>query len=129
MFYSRNPQYRDPVGAVEAGTSIHFRITVARESAVCSGARLVVTADTGGSQTLGLFWCGMNGDAYEWWECTTQRPRQGFTSTNSMWTRGTAACGWAAASTAPTSSIRRPRAGSSPCMRRASPRGLAGRRA
>ena len=41
---------------------------------------------------------------------------------NSMWTRGTAACGWAAASTAPTSSIRRPRAGSSPCMRRASPR-------
>ena len=66
MFYSRNPQYRDPVGAVEAGTSIHFRITVARDQR-CSGARLVVTADTGGSQTLGLFWCGMNGDAYEWW--------------------------------------------------------------
>ena len=77
MFYSRNPQYRDPVGAVEAGTSIHFRITVARDQR-CSGARLVVTADTGGSQTLGLFWCGMNGDAYEWWECHYTAPAAGL---------------------------------------------------
>ena len=62
---------------MEAGTSIHFRITVARDQR-CSGARLVVTADTGGSQTLGLFWCGMNGDAYEWWECHYTAPAAGL---------------------------------------------------
>ena len=68
MFHSRNPRYRNPVGAVEAGTSVHFRITVPRDQR-CSAARLIVHRDAGGCDTLNMFWCGMNGEAYEWWEC------------------------------------------------------------
>ncbi len=76
MFNSRNPAYRDPVGAVADGTRIHFKITLPRELH-CSAANLTVLSDaTGAQQTLGMFWCGMNGDCYEWWEChfTPERP-------------------------------------------------------
>ena len=77
MFHSINPQYRDPVGAVEEGTQIHFRITVSRDQR-CSGARLVVFFDSGETETLNMFWCGMNGEAYEWWECHYTPPRAGL---------------------------------------------------
>ena len=50
MFHSRNPRYRNPVGAVEAGTSVHFRITVPRDQR-CSAARLIVHRDAGGCDT------------------------------------------------------------------------------
>ena len=69
MFNSRNSACRCPVGAVAAGTKIHFRITLPRDL-YCSAARLVVTDDaTGGIQTMGMFWCGMNGEQHEFWEC------------------------------------------------------------
>ncbi|MCI1965618.1 MAG: alpha-amylase family glycosyl hydrolase [Oscillospiraceae bacterium] len=69
MFCSRNPVYRDPVGAVPAGTRVHFKITLPR-SLGCCGAHLIVRSGAGGrEQDLGMFWCGMNGDAAEWWEC------------------------------------------------------------
>lgn len=76
MFNSRNPVYRDPVGAVAEGTRVHFKITMPRDLR-CSAARLTVLNDsTGREQTLGMFWCGMNGDCYEWWEChfTPEQP-------------------------------------------------------
>ncbi len=69
MFNSRNPVYRSPVGAVEEGENIHFKITMPRELR-CSAARLVVIEDkTGREAKNSMFWCGMNGDFAEWWEC------------------------------------------------------------
>jgi len=69
MFNSRNPVYRYPTGAVANCMPVHFKITMPRDMR-CSAARLIVKNDmTGEEQTLGMFWCGMNGDNYEWWEC------------------------------------------------------------
>ena len=69
MFHSRNPTYRNPTGAVQAHTNIHFKLLVPREFR-CSAARLMVGEEfTKQVKTLGLFWCGMNGEDHEWWEC------------------------------------------------------------
>lgn len=68
MFNSRSRKYRDPLGAVAEGTAIHFRITLPRELS-CSAAHLVIQREGGQSQVLDLFWCGMNGNNQEWWEC------------------------------------------------------------
>ena len=69
MFHSRNPIYRNPSGAVQAHTNIHFKLLVPREFR-CSAARLMVGEEfTKQVKTLGLFWCGMNGEDHEWWEC------------------------------------------------------------
>ncbi len=67
-FNSRDPAFRDPTGAVADGTRVHFRITLPR-SLSCSGAVLVVQRDGGGVHVGNMFWCGMNGDDHEWWEC------------------------------------------------------------
>ena len=74
MFNSRNHNYRSPMGAVAEGQSVHFKITMPREQR-CSAATLVVRADGGGEERYGMFWCGMNGDLAEWWECD-YTPRQ-----------------------------------------------------
>ena len=69
MFNSRDPAYRSPVGAVAAGMAIHFKITLPRDLH-CSAARLIVTDDAAGTrQAFGMFWCGMNGEEHEFWEC------------------------------------------------------------
>ncbi len=68
MFDSRDPAYRDPVGAVAAGTRVHFRITLPR-SLGCSGAVLAMEQEGGAVRRENMFWCGMNGDDREWWEC------------------------------------------------------------
>jgi cyclomaltodextrinase / maltogenic alpha-amylase / neopullulanase len=69
MFNSRNPLFRNPVGAVPSGTHVHFKITLPR-SLGCSSARLVIRSGIDNrEEELGLFWCGMNGDSAEWWEC------------------------------------------------------------
>lgn len=69
MFHSRNPIYRNPTGAVQAKTNIHFKILVPRELR-CSAARLIIEEDYSKQvHTLGLFWCGMHGEDHEWWEC------------------------------------------------------------
>ena len=68
MFNSRSRKYRDPLGAVADGTSIHFRITLPRELS-CSAAHLIIQREGGQIQVLDLFWCGMNGNSQEWWEC------------------------------------------------------------
>ena len=69
MLHSRNPIYRNPTGAVQAHTNIHFKLLVPREFR-CSAARLMVGEEfTKQVKTLGLFWCGMNGEDHEWWEC------------------------------------------------------------
>ena len=68
MFNSRNPVFRNPTGAVPEGTRIHFRITVPRNLS-CSAAMLIVEKDQGNRFVLDMFWCGMNGNDKEWWEC------------------------------------------------------------
>ena len=68
MFNSRSRKYRDPAGAVAAGTPVHFRITLPRDLS-CSAARLVVEQEGAGTSVLDMFWCGMNGSQREWWEC------------------------------------------------------------
>lgn len=68
MFYSRDAAYRDPVGAVASGTRVHFKITLPRDLG-CSAARLIVECEGKPAQVLDMFWCGMNGDYHEWWEC------------------------------------------------------------
>lgn len=68
MFNSRDPQFRNPTGAVKEDTSIHFRITLPRELNA-NGACLIIDKDSGGREVLNMFWCGMNGEDKEWWEC------------------------------------------------------------
>ena len=68
MFNSRSRKYRDPLGAVADGTPIHFRITLPRELS-CSGSHLVIQREGAQTQVLDMFWCGMNGNNQEWWEC------------------------------------------------------------
>jgi len=77
MFNSRDPVYKDPVGAVADGTAVHFRITLPREL-TCSAARLVMGQEGVGTQILDMFWCGMNGEDYEWWECHFTPPAPGL---------------------------------------------------
>ena len=69
MFNSRNPVFRYPTGAVANCLPVHFKIDMPRDLR-CSAARLLVENDsTGETQVLDMFWCGMNGDNHEWWEC------------------------------------------------------------
>ena len=67
-FDSRDPRYRDPCGAVAADTPIHFRVCLPR-SLDCRGVKLLVTPDGKAAFDWGLFWCGMEGEDHEWWEC------------------------------------------------------------
>lgn len=68
MFNSRNPLYRQPVGAVPQGQNIHFKITLPR-SLNCQEAYLLIERDNEKNLIQDMFWCGMNGNNYEWWEC------------------------------------------------------------
>lgn len=69
MFNSRNPIHRNPVGAVKQGQNIHFKISMPRDLS-CSAATLILQNDrTKEMIYYGMFWCGMNGNEAEWWEC------------------------------------------------------------
>ena len=68
IFCSRDVCYRDPFGAVSAGTAVHFRLAVPR-SLGCSAAFLRVTEQDRHSAMTGMFWAGMKDDVTEWWEC------------------------------------------------------------
>ena len=68
-FNSRDINYRSPPGAVPAGERVHFRVCVPRELE-CGECRLVVLDDRRDTVSdQGMFWCGMNGESHEWWEC------------------------------------------------------------
>ena len=74
IFHSRQDCYRSPVGAVEEGTPVHFRICLPR-SLGCHAAYLCVQQDGGNLEHFSMFWCGMEGTDHEWWECH-YAPRQ-----------------------------------------------------
>lgn len=77
MFNSRDTVYREPVGAVADGTRVHFKITLPRDLG-CSAARLIVEQEGTAPQVCNMFWCGMNGDFHEWWECHFTPERTGL---------------------------------------------------
>lgn len=68
MFNSRNPIYRNPLGAVKCNENIHLKINLPRDLA-CTGAYLLMERDGEKIQCFDMFWCGMNGSDHEWWEC------------------------------------------------------------
>lgn len=68
MFNSRSRKYRNPTGAVAEGQAVRFRITLPRDLS-CSAAHLVIQPEGGEARVWGMFWCGMNGENREWWEC------------------------------------------------------------
>ena len=69
IFCSRIPYYRNPVGAVEEGTSIHFRIKVPLYLK-CSKAHLIVIDESRNSKrdNYTMLWGG-TADEAEIWEC------------------------------------------------------------
>ena len=68
LFNSRNSIHRSPLGAVADGTRVHFKITLPRNMQ-CSASYLLVQHPDNRIECLDMFWCGMNGNDYEWWEC------------------------------------------------------------
>ena len=69
LFNSRDTAFRSPTGAVAEGTVLHFKINLPR-ALRCSAAYLMVRDDGSRDETvLALFWCGMNGEDREFWEC------------------------------------------------------------
>ena len=67
LFSSRDEAFRCPTGALSAGSNLHLRICLPR-SLSCSAATFLLCSDDGG-QDYSMFWCGMEGDDHEWWEC------------------------------------------------------------
>ena len=69
MFNSRNSIYRNPTGAVADGTNIHFKISLSRDLRCFAATLIMIDDETKESTNMSMFWCGMNGDHAEWWEC------------------------------------------------------------
>lgn len=67
-FSSRDCAYRAPVGAVAAGTSVHFRLRLPRHFGVRAAFLLVYAANMP-TRRDGMFWAGQPDKNTEWWEC------------------------------------------------------------
>lgn len=78
MFNSRNPLYRYPMGAVEEETPVHFKISIGRDLH-CSAMYFCVIDDSSSKEEkYSMFWCGMNGENAEFWECDYAPPHAGL---------------------------------------------------
>ena len=78
LFDSRDPFHRRPVGAVEEETRIHFKIRLPRDLR-CSASYLLVQDDKSKNDIVSsIFWCGMDGDGHEFWECDFAPPEAGL---------------------------------------------------
>ena len=78
LFDSRDPFHRRPVGAVEEETRIHFKIRLPRDLR-CSASYLLVQDDKSKNDMVSsMFWCGMDGDGHEFWECDFAPPESGL---------------------------------------------------
>lgn len=77
MFNSRDERYRNPTGAIAEGSAIHFKISPERSMGI-QGIDLIITADNNYREVHDMFWCGMNGDSAEWWECDYTPPTKGL---------------------------------------------------
>ncbi|MBR3289216.1 MAG: glycoside hydrolase family 13 protein, partial [Clostridia bacterium] len=69
FFHSRLTEYRDPFGAVAAGTAVHFRVRLPVQWH-CSAVSLRLWQSEQPLREDGMFWAGRTeDDASEWWEC------------------------------------------------------------
>lgn len=68
-FHAWKKEYKSPFGAVPAESPVFFRILVPR-SEQCSAASFVVCPDSGEETRHAMYWAGMEGDAFEWWDIT-----------------------------------------------------------
>ena len=68
LFNLRDPFYRKPTGAVANGTPVHFKVCLPRYLC-CTAATLIIHNEHENRVDRGnLFWCGMEGDDFEYWE-------------------------------------------------------------
>lgn len=79
IFCSRSLFYRNPVGAVEEGTSVHLRIKVPQYMK-CSRAVLVIINEGNNSRrdNYAMTWCGITEDECELWECDYTPKKMGL---------------------------------------------------
>lgn len=69
IYDSRNTFYRNPKGAVEEGSEVHFTIVLPR-SLGCYCAQLMIKHDEDSDfHYYSMFWCGMYNDDCEMWDC------------------------------------------------------------
>lgn len=67
IFDSRNKAYKSIISALATDEQCKFRIIVPRDCK-CSGASLAVTKENEDTVYYGMFWAGMCGNDYEYWE-------------------------------------------------------------
>lgn len=67
IFNSRKTEYKSIISAIAVDERVKLRIIVPR-SMGCSGARLAVFKDGEDTVYYGMFWAGMCGNDYEYWE-------------------------------------------------------------
>ncbi|MBR4728578.1 MAG: glycoside hydrolase family 13 protein [Clostridia bacterium] len=65
-FNSRYTYHKSPFGAVPAGQTVTFRIVLPRAFG-CTGASLIVSAESGHTEMAAMRWERMEGTAEEWW--------------------------------------------------------------
>lgn len=68
LFDSRNPIYRNPTGAVAENTQVHFKVCLPRYLSASAVDVKFINEHTGETETGNMFWCGMEGRDFEWWE-------------------------------------------------------------
>ena len=67
IFDSRKTEYKSVVSAIATNEKVKFRIAVPRAMG-CTGASLAVFKDGEDTVYYGMFWAGMCGEDYEYWE-------------------------------------------------------------
>ena len=67
IFNSRKTEYKSIVSAIKTDEKVRLRIVIPRAMS-CSGARLAIYKDGESTVYYGMFWAGMCGYDYEYWE-------------------------------------------------------------
>ena len=67
IFNSRNKEYKSLISAIKTNEKVKLRIIVPR-NIHCNGANLAVTKENEQTVYYSMFWAGMCGDEFEYWE-------------------------------------------------------------
>lgn len=68
IFDSRDKLYRNPTGAVAENTQVHFKVCLPRYLSASAVNVIFKNEHTGKTETGNMFWCGIRGRDFEWWE-------------------------------------------------------------
>lgn len=68
IFDSRDKLYRNPTGAVAENTQVHFKVCLPRYLSASAVNVIFKNEHTGETETGNMFWCGIRGRDFEWWE-------------------------------------------------------------